>query len=116
MLIPAGSKHYDIGAGTTSFILTGHTAVKPKRVDVRRKAPNAAGDSYYYVKVTTGVTQADGTIKNDVTEFSKRTTAASVLADTQACNNALRSILASANFDSDVGVSLSLPSASDIAP
>lgn len=116
MLLPSGSKQYDVAPGSVTFTLTGHTAALPRIAIMKRKLPDANGYSTYSVKLVRGVAQVDGTVKNAIFELSVRNVKAQVAGDSTALVAALNSIIDSANFASDVGTTLALPGATDVTP
>lgn len=116
MLLPAGSKLYNQTNDSVTFMLSGHTNALPKLVIIKRKAGLNGSFSTYEIKVVIGKTQADGSVKNDITTYTRRSSPASVHGDATTANTALRTIANSGGFDSDVGGTLLLPGAADVAP
>lgn len=116
MLMPIGSKRYDIIPGGVVFQLAGHTAALPKLVTIKRKLPDAAGFSSYEIKLVRGIVQAAGLpARNQIWTLSIRNVPGQVGGDTTALRTAMTDIMASVNFANDVGTTLLLPIDTDVA-
>lgn len=116
MFLPIGSKQYDIFPNGIVFSLTGHTASLVRTASIKRKLPDAAGYSTYEIKLARGISQGAGLpAKNQLWTLTVRNVPGQVGGDTTALKAAMTDIMASVNFANDVGTTLTLPIASDVA-
>lgn len=112
-----GSALNDLGPGNVVFQLPNHTVALPRLVRFQRKATLPNGRGGYFIRSVVGVTQADGSVMNQLVTLDVVSVPGAVAANHQAGVDPIKAAISTsglAGVCNDLFVYATLPSAADI--